>query len=981
MTSLTDNPPTTENPSTAKRRPKRRKNDAGNPLLKPFRMVGGLTSLASKRLLHHPGLSMLALVGVIFAVGLVTSAGFFAQAVDTVILQRELAEYSRVTKRPPLATRVFTFSSAANPLSLSRTEAQGLNVADTLSSEIGLPVREVRQLLDTGVVTLQPPADNPKYAGNRALDKVRLLYDRDIAGHIRVVSGEPMDADAPAGNVAKGWLHIELADKMGIQIGETFSIQTSADLPTFDIEISGFWQSEDPEDPFWFSNPDQTLRDRVLIRREDYVTHIEPFLRQQGRSATWHIILDEQAMIPANVRDYVTGFERGEAIIHKYLPDVQITVPSLSLEKFVRRQTTLTTLLLGFNVPAFGFLLYFLILTSAVIAYWQRRETAIFVSRGMSISEILNFTLIEELILFIIGCPLGLLFGVLIARFMGDTVSFLSFLDRPALPVSWYGINLSLTLFTLIIVLIARLLPAAQAARQTILDQEREHARPGQAPFWYRAYLDFLLVIPTVYAYRQLADQGTLALLVRDRPEDLFRDPLLILVPALFILTGSLLAMRLFPLIMRLMDQVASLMPRTMLYLAFRQLGRQGHTYINPLLLVIVSLGLGIYTLSMAASLDQWLVDRMYYNTGTDLTFEPFLESQALSQGVDGTTDAAPTGAEWIPPQQEFAALPGVLAATRVGDYVSEIRLGTGERIDGRFLAVDRVDFTSVAWFRGDFASEPLGGLMNRLATSPDAILVPLPFLEANHLQIGDEIALNVVVDYNAVFNSTFRIAGAYQHFPTVYDDEIVVIGNLEHVFSFFGVTMPHNIWLRTQTDADGETVLQAVSSNTGVDTIAESDAKARIDEEQAKMERVGVFGTLSVSFLAAAAMAALGLLTYSYASLRERLYHFALLNAVGLQRGYIIGQVFLEYAILTLYGAVGGVIVGSLAAELFVPLFRVTGEVGTPLPPLLPVIVQEEIIPLAIVFAGIMIAMELTVIAIALYRRLFAALRMGHQG
>jgi ABC-type antimicrobial peptide transport system permease subunit len=127
--------------------------------------------------------------------------------------------------------------------------------------------------------------------------------------------------------------------------------------------------------------------------------------------------------------------------------------------------------------------------------------------------------------------------------------------------------------------------------------------------------------------------------------------------------------------------------------------------------------------------------------------------------------------------------------------------------------------------------------------------------------------------------------------------------------------------------------------------------------------------------------MAAVGLLTYSYASLHERLFYFAVLRAVGVKRFQVIGQVFMEYAILTAYGAAAGVFCGTLATELFVPLFRVTGEQGIPLPPMLPVIAQSQIIPLAAAFAGIMILLELGVIAIALYRRLFGMLRMGHQG
>jgi hypothetical protein len=89
---------------------------------------------------------------------------------------------------------------------------------------------------------------------------------------------------------------------------------------------------------------------------------------------------------------------------------------------------------------------------------------------------------------------------------------------------------------------------------------------------------------------------------------------------------------------------------------------------------------------------------------------------------------------------------------------------------------------------------------------------------------------------------------------------------------------------------------------------------------------------------------------------------------------------VALEYLLLTAYGAVAGVIAGAVAAQLFVPLFRVTGEEGAPLPALLPIIAQEQILPLVTFFVGIMIVLELITIAAAVYQRLSAALRLGHQ-
>jgi len=121
--------------------------------------------------------------------------------------------------------------------------------------------------------------------------------------------------------------------------------------------------------------------------------------------------------------------------------------------------------------------------------------------------------------------------------------------------------------------------------------------------------------------------------------------------------------------------------------------------------------------------------------------------------------------------------------------------------------------------------------------------------------------------------------------------------------------------------------------------------------------------------------------LTYSYASLHERLYLFSVLRAIGLKRPQVIGQVALEYALLIAYGAAAGVASGAMAAVLFAPLFRVTGEKGNPLPPLIPIVAQDQIIPLAVAFGAVIIGLELIIIAGALFQRLSNALRLGHQG
>ncbi|MGC9522117.1 MAG: ABC transporter permease [Anaerolineae bacterium] len=931
----------------------------------------GVIQFAVERLIHHPGLTFLALLGVVLAVGLVSNAAFFAQAVDQVILNEELDAFSAMTGRPAFSTSVYTFPSGENPISVSLAEELGENVAGTLSDEVGLPVEHRDMQIHSGNMMMHPVAGDTQYEAGEFLGSVDLAYVEDISDHMAVLAGDALKPDASSGETLDVWMHTRLAEKMGINVGEELNIGVNLRAEPTRIRVAGIWQAADPEEDFWFENPDATLQNVLLVRRSDYVQRIQPLVPSQSWYVSWHIILDGTKVYPELAQEYLEGFNRAEVIINKYLPKARINTPPLDpLKSFVTRGDTLTVILLAFNLPAFGFLLYFLVLSSGIIAQWQQRETATLVGRGMRVSSILTLTFFEELILLIIGTPLGIGLGMVLARVMGNTSSFLSFTSRPPLPVAMRGFNLPVTLAALGVALLARLIPAARATRLSAIEVDRARARPTQGPFWYRAYLDFLLLLPTYYAYRQVSQKGSLSVLVENSPADLYQDPLLILVPALFILTAGLMTLRLFPLFMRALDFIANLIPWSTPHLALRQLARRSHTYINPLLLVIVSLALGVYTLSMAASLDQWLIDRIYYRVGSDLAFTPY-------PNTDSAESVTVVSGEWIPQPADFEKLEGVEAATPVGVYPMSTRLMNSGDIRGRFLAVDRLTFPQVAWFRSDFARESLGGLMNQLATSSDSILVSREIYEENQLRVGDEINLSVGVNYAFHVDDTFTVVGTFDYFPTVYeDDRITFIGNIDHLNFYFGMTVPHNIWLRTEPGADTEQILANIPRDLHIAAGRQGDSVEAVREEQSKFERVGVFGTLSVGFLAAVVMAVMGLLIYTYASLRERLHRFTILRAVGLLQSQIAGQVVMEYAFLTAYGSIAGALIGSFASTLFVPLFRITGEEGIPLPPLIPIIAEDQVRILVAIFVAIIIGLEVFVITRALSKRAFSMLK-----
>ena len=953
----------------------------GGPLSRTF----GMVRFVLKHQYHHPGITLLALLGIVLAVGLVTNVSCFSQASAQVILNQELAKFSRMTGRSAFSTTAYTFPSSRQPISVEAAEQAAGEVANTLASEVGLPLKHLGIQVESGGMMLQPQEGSTLYSGESYLGSIDLAYIADVQDHLTIIEGDPID-DGASGDMLDVWMPASLADMMGVHIGDEFRIGKTLASAAIPLRVRGTWQASDPTEDFWFADPDSALKSTLLIRRQDYITFVEPMLPSKTGGVYWHIILDESKVYADIAAEYIEGFERGLVVINQYLPDVRLDSPPLDpLKEFIAQQSTLITLLLSFNLPVCGFLLYFLVLTSAIIARWQRREIAVLASRGVRARSILSLTIIEELLLFIIGFPIGVGFGMVLALLMGYTSSFLSFVSRPPIPVSLRGVNVPLALLALVVTMITRLSGAAQSTRYSVVEVEREHARPMRAPFWYRYYLDLLLILPTIYAYQQLTNQGTLAMLVQDRPEDLYQDPLLILVPGLFILVAALLALRIFPLVMRLVDFLAGMVPWITPHLTLRQLSRHSSSYINPLLLLIVSLALGSYMMSMASSLDQWLIDRMYYRVGADLAFEPYPSSllNAATSGEDaagGIPDV--TSGVWIPRPDEFLALPGVKSVARVGDFNAGINITGDDDINGRFLAIDRAAFPATAWFREDFAQEPLGGLMNRLALTPDAILLPQQLFRQYPLRIGDKIAVRVSAARGTSFTSFFTVVGTYEYFPTVYEENgPTVIGNLEHLSDVFGFYARHHIWLDVPEGTDGQVVFEAVHDmRRGIEAIRQRDALALIAEEKTKMERVGVFATLTIGFMAAVAMAGMGLLLYSYASLRERLYRLAVLRAIGLSLQQIAIQITMEYTLLTICGAAVGAFIGSVASTFFAPFFTVTGEQGFPLPPMIPVIDQQHVVYLTVIFAIVMVLLEVIVVARTFSRRNFDLLR-AHWG
>jgi len=947
-----------------------------------------------KRILRKPGLALLTILSIALPVGVLNSVPLFSGAVDRAVLREELTIHGASTHRPPFGIRMYAYGTPKVPLSLATVTSALDTIAATLQSQIGLRVTHTGMEVHSVNFLAETPEAVARVAGGGKPAFVTFATQPGVLSRLETVAGAPYDDATSSDGVVDVWLRHELAAQLNVAAGDEFPCVADQRLWDHDdlateglvlepltVRVAGTWRpaaTVPPENLPWFDDPTLALANSLLVSTADYQAHIQPRQRVKIHRVNWDLILDIEATEPDRATRYLRGLQRSISLMQQSIPSALYDqAPYEPLQGYVARDRVLTAQLLSYSIPGLGFLLFFLALTASIVARGHAQDTMALLSRGMTTPRLISVTALEGALLAIVAVPLGIALAVGLSHVMGSARGLLVFRPGADYPIELRDLSPVLSLVAVVTVVSFRMVATVGHARGPIAGMDLQRARPAAAPAWMRFGTDVWLLIPTLYLTRQLTRTGSLAMLAPLRGEDLFGSVELVLVPALFLATTSLLSIRLFPLLATSLGTLAKMSRTPTWLLAMRHLARQWQAYATPVLLMTASLSLGAYTLSLATSLDGWLADQIRYSIGADLAFTPYLEIPPPEFGWEGTR---PIGGGWIPPIDEFRALPGATAATRIGRY--KLRIGASAAtstgpLDGRLLAVDRADLAQVVWFRPDFSEVSLGHLMNVLAVAPEAVLVPESLLSESYLQIGDKLQVTITVDPAVVVRSDVTIAGTYRDFPTVYpQDGVTLIGNLDHIASVAGIVPVHDIMVEIDGSVDGDTTLDAVEA-TGVEAQARKDVAELTATARARHEYVGIVGTLSIGCLASAGLAVLALLVYRQAALRDRVWWMTVLHAVGLPRGHLLGALLIEQTVLLVYGAGIALGLGTWASRIYVPLMRITETSQSLLPAMVPrVALWEAGVLIAVVLAASGIA-ELVLVMRTFRRSRFNALRV----
>ena len=965
--------------------------------------------LAAKRLKSEAWLAAAISVGLLAAVAFTTSIPTYSNAVYVRLLRKELHEKTK--NYPPFAF-MFHFLGAKH----GYAEWDDLHSVDSFLTEraagdLGLPrIVNVRFFQTVPFSIFRQDSETNSIAHSPTAD-LSFAFQSDLEQKITLLEGR-----YPAGgglfssrtDPVEVIININLAQKMGWQQGETFVALShekadAKDRPSqIPFQVVGVWQMKDRHDEYWFYNPFALIRDQLLVSEEAFARQIGSAMKGEIAVGAWYMVLDGEQFEVREASAFLDRLRRVDQGAGALLSGTSLIVaPSSSgLKRYQRAAQAMTLSLYVVALPILGSIVAYLWLVAGVYVERRRAEISLLRSRGASASQLAVMVMLEGLLLGGVALAGGVPVGSRMAQVIDRTQGFLEFGGTSGSPMTITPSVERIAAFAVGLALLFILMPTLDATRHTLASYRRERAR-GRWKWRHGLALDLLILLAAGYGLFRLRSQGGLAPLGTDDADAVgpILDPLLFITPVLWLLGFALLGVRALTPLMLAIAWLSRHLEGLGLLLAVRRLARSTGSYRIPLLLLILTLSLAVFTASLAQTMGKQIAAEIRYRFGADMRLTEVGESIEIdplgltSLSTEDRSDADTLNQEsasaegytsWsFLPVAEHRDAPGVQAVARVGRYKALAEVGQWKQ-DGHFIGIDRIDFPEVVFWRRDFAHSSLGSLMNALALAPNGVLVPNSFLQRMVLKEGDDLRIVVSIPEQRKELTwleapiDFQIVGSFDRFPSwVPDHGPAIVGNLDYVFESAGGQFPFDVWLRTGPDPDYSLIEQDLREK-GFRILGWEAPGPWVLQALRRPEFQGVVGLLSIGFMACTLLTILGFVLFTMSSFRERAIETGVLRALGFTPQEVISLMGWELIVLLVFGLTAGTGIGIWTSGAFIPFLQSGIDPMPTLLPLAPQIAWPRVYQVNLIL-GILYICSTALLTVSLMRsQVTHAIKMG---
>lgn len=394
-------------------------------------------------------------------------------------------------------------------------------------------------------------------------------------------------------------------------------------------------------------------------------------------------------------------------------------------------------------------------------------------------------------------------------------------------------------------------------------------------------------------------------------------DPFLAAVPALVGLAVGLVTVRIYPYPIRLLEVLASGARGLTTSLGLRRAERQMGSGQLPLIVLLLTIAIGVFSSTMLATISSGQVDAAWQSVGADYRI------------------LAPEGLADVP---DVATIAGVDAVAALSEFDGTVGIAGGAPV--RVVAVDPQDYRDLLGTTPFGVRLPTAFLAEPGDGTPGTTDAPVPAIISRALVRSSTANLRSGAEFQITWRArfpTFRVVAVVDTWPGLREGTAFAIVPRETtVAALRGRPLdPTSLLIAAPEDAGRD--LRDMLQSRGID--AQVVSRAELVRELRGRPLVGaVQGGFAIAVGLAVAYAALAVTISLVLAAGLRARETAQLRTLGLSTSQVVGLTVLEYGPPVLVAAVAGVGLGVAVGWLLLPGLALGAFTGAPLDPALTV-------------------------------------------
>lgn len=922
-------------------------------------------------------------IGILITVSLVATIPVYTTgALQNMIIDESESYQKDYDSYPGLVTQHMDWSSLSSGQDPSEllSETKDLN-DDLLDRYINMPLEERGAMLTT--IPMQGERTDEDDS-TEELSKVQLRSLEGLEENVEITEGREAANDDNSDELEVYVRDDALVD-MDVFLGEDIRLTSRSLDEDIVVRPVGTFQAKKDTALSWPESPEE-FSNMFVLPNDAFHEHVLP-IDGIVDDALLYSNYDYHELAAGDISNLLTlkRHLRLATMKETDLNDVEVDSPLLSsAAKYLKQENAFRKVTVSFFIPILMMLLIYLFMISRLIVNREQQEIAVLRSRGAGRRQISFIYLVEMALLCGTAFLIGPFLGLGMSKLLGSSNGFMELVERTSLPASITWDAFLYAGIAALVCFVGVMTPVVLKTRENIVSEKKQYARGGHKPFWHKYYLDIILFAISGYGWYTLR-QGQAG---SGSSERLSADPLLLLVPAIFVIGLTLLCFRLYPWLVTFIAWIGRKIWPVHLHIPLMQIGRSSGQYQFFMLFLVMAISIGLFSANTARTVNQNLEEQVRYEAGSDLVMQQYwdrdIPPELTQAGEDMDDEEKKEDARILyyePDHSQIEEWDGVDHLSRVfqkSDVNAKNPADSGNKEETSLMGIDTDTFGETASFRSSLLSSDHHWYeyLNMMAEQPNAVFLSTELADDLDVHPGEYVSL----DWDMSERAFFVVYGVIDYWPSwdPEEDPYFAVGNLPYIQGAMAVE-PYDLWLSLDDKADRSEMISKMD-NDDLELTDFHDVQDELKTLHNDAYLTGLNGSLTLGFLIALVITFIGFLLYWILSLRSRTLQYGTFRAMGITVRQLFGMLVWEQFLTSGIAVLMGVWIGNLASYLFIPFFQQSlGSEGQLLPFHVVFKLTDEL--LIYIFAGSLLLIGLLILTWMVARiNMHKALKLGEE-